>query len=70
MGVDRAAADQALVELELAQRLQQLAGGGDDLRADPVAGQDDYAGRRSRGADSKGRPAPALGGDASMLRRT
>ena len=37
-------ADQALVELELAERLEQAAGGGDDLGADPVAGQDDYAG--------------------------
>ena len=41
--VDRAAADQALVELELAERLEQLRRGGDDLGADPVAGQDDYA---------------------------
>ena len=43
VGVDRAAADQALVELELSQRLQQLLGRRDDFRADPVAGQDDYA---------------------------
>ena len=41
--VDRDAADQPLVELELAERLEQLAGGADDLGADPVAGQDDYA---------------------------
>ena len=46
--VDRAAAHQPLVELELAERLEQGACGADDLRADPVAGQDDYAGRRSR----------------------
>ena len=39
-----AAADQALVELELAERLQQPPRRGDDLRADPVAGQEDYAG--------------------------
>ena len=41
--VDRDPADQALVELELAERLEQGAGGADDLGADPVAGQDDYA---------------------------
>ena len=46
--VDREPADQALVELELAQRLEQEAGGGDDLGTDPVAGQDDYAGRAHR----------------------
>ena len=48
--VDRDAADQALVELELAQGLEQAAGGADDLGADPVAGQDDYAGASLIGA--------------------
>ena len=52
MGVDRAAAHQPLVELELAERLEQLAGGGDDLGADPVAGQDDYARGVAHAADS------------------
>ena len=43
VGVDRAAAHQPLVELELAQRLEQPPRGGDDLGPDPVAGQEDYA---------------------------
>ena len=50
MGVDRAAADQPLVELELAERVEQRCGGADDLRADPVAGQEDYAGASLIGA--------------------
>ncbi len=51
--VDRRPADQALVELELAERLEQGARGADDLGADPVAGQDDYAGRVAHGRDSR-----------------
>ena len=43
VGVDRAAAEQSLVEIELAEGLEQLPRGGDDLGADPVAGQEDYA---------------------------
>ena len=43
VGVDRAAAEQALVELELAEGLEQASRGGDDLGADPVSGQEDYA---------------------------
>jgi len=42
VGVDRGAADQVLVELELAEGFEQFARGGDDLRADPVAGKHDY----------------------------
>ena len=42
MLVDRDPADQALVELELAEGLEQEACGADDLGADSVAGQDDY----------------------------
>ena len=39
MGVDRGPAHQVLGELEVAERVQQRAGRGDDLGADPVAGQ-------------------------------
>ena len=42
--VDRAAADQVLAELAAAEDLEQLAGRGDDLGADPVAGEQDYMG--------------------------
>ena len=62
--VDRGAADQALVELELAERLEQPPGGGDDLGADPVAGQEDYARGSLIGAALYGQAR------ASMLRRT
>ena len=44
VGVDRDAAEQPLVELELAQGPQQLPRGSNDFRADPVTGQDNYAG--------------------------
>ena len=54
VGVDRGAAHQPLVELELAERLQQLLRGGDDLGADPVAGEDDYARGALTRRDSKG----------------
>jgi hypothetical protein len=39
VGIDRAAAHQLILELELPQRLEQAAGGSDDLGADAVAGQ-------------------------------
>ena len=39
VGVDGGAAGQVLAELELVDRLQQAARRGNDLRADPVAGQ-------------------------------
>ena len=39
VGVDRRAADQVLLELEVTDRGQQLARRGRDLRADPVAGK-------------------------------
>ena len=39
--VDRGAADQPLVELEVAQLAEHLLGRGHDLGADPVAGQGD-----------------------------
>ena len=50
MRVDRGAADQLLVELEAAERVEDATGGGDDLGADAVAGEDDDARilRRSR----------------------
>ena len=65
--VDRAAAHQALVVGELAEGVEQLAGGGDDLGADPVAGRGRLCGvRRSRGRHSTRRQAAT----ASMLRRT
>ena len=70
VGVDRAAADQALVELELAQRLQQLPRGGDDLGADPVAGQDDYARGVAHAAALYASARAASAATASMLRRT
>ena len=38
--VDRGAADRMLVELEVPDRLEQPRGRGEDLGADPVAGQD------------------------------
>ena len=63
--VDRAAAHQALVELELAQRLEQLRVGGDDLGADPVAGQDDDVGGVAHRARDSTQAATA-----EMLRRT
>ena len=43
MLVDRGAADEVLRELELANRLEELAGGRDDLGADSVAGEQDDA---------------------------
>ena len=66
VGVDRAAAHQLLVELELAERLEQAARGADDLGADPVAGQQDYAG----GAGTAGTLCGYAPARASMLRRT
>ena len=52
VGVDRAAAHEALVVVELAQGVEDLAGGGDDLGADPVTGQDDDVGGLRHGGDS------------------
>ena len=69
VGVDRAAAHQLLVELELAQRLEQAARGADDLGADPVAGQQDYAGRVAHRGGTL-RVELRLAARASMLRRT
>ena len=65
MGVDRAAAHQPLVELELAQRGEQLGRGSDDLGADPVAGEDDYAGDVAHRVRHSSQAATA-----SMLSRT
>jgi hypothetical protein len=47
--VDRGAAHQPLVELELADGVEELPGGGHDLGADPVAGQEDDALRHGAG---------------------
>jgi hypothetical protein len=38
-----------LAELELAERAQQLGGCADDLGADPVAGEERYAGGGGQG---------------------
>ena len=43
VGVDRGAADEVLVEVELADRVEHAPRRGDDLGADPVAGQEDDA---------------------------
>jgi hypothetical protein len=50
VSVDRAAAEQVLAELELAQGFEQPLRGGDDLGADPVAGEDDYLRALAHGA--------------------
>ncbi len=41
MQVDRGAAERVLLELEVAERMQQLERRREDLRADPVAGKGD-----------------------------
>jgi hypothetical protein len=43
VGVDRGAAEQPLVELELAESIQKPPGGADYFRTDPVSREDDYA---------------------------
>src|SRR5262249_21252842 len=49
VGVDRGAAERKLFELELPRRAQHLERAGHDLRADAVAGENDYTrGHRRR----------------------
>ena len=69
--VDRRAADQVLLELEIADRGEQLARRGRDLRSDPVAGKgcdlprhgaERYVPRRSRPC-RRSYPAPSDGSD-------
>jgi hypothetical protein len=49
VGVDRRSPDRVLLDVELADRAQQLARGGHDLGADAVAGEGGYAGRAHGG---------------------
>ena len=53
VGVDRGAADQLLVELEIAERLEHPPRGGDDLGPDPVAGQERRSAAGSSGASRR-----------------
>ena len=66
VGVDGGAADQVLLELEIADRGQQLARRGRDLRSYPVAGKrcDVAAPRRGNASHRARQPAPMASPDA------